>query len=191
MKNNYALQKMIENTPRILICDRASYKKSKFELVQWVDLLCFDTEAEVKEYISEQLKTWDEDRPLPDGPRKDPIIVNSENIPKFFIEENYMDFASFYHYLKIHDSYEEGAVLAFLESGLFDHEDYAELEEAFEGLYKGMHDNDENFAKYIADKIGYFNQKHEWPADCVDWSRAASDLMIDYVKIDNHYFQSN
>ena len=176
MKNNYALQKMIENTPRILICDRADYNGEKLELFHWVHLLCFDTEEEVKAHMLEELKSWDLEKPLTDGPRKDPIIVKSENVPKYFISENYMDFVSFYHYLKIHDSYENGAMLAFLESGLFDHEDYAELEKTFEGLYKDMHDNDENFAKYIADQMGYFNQKHEWPADCIDWDEAASDL---------------
>lgn len=179
-------------TPKIFLTDHDSYnEESQDEFGHWVDLLLFDSETEVEEYISEHLKKYDKERPLPNGSREKAIIVKFENVPKYFIEENYMDFAGFYRYLAIHDSYEDGAVLAFLESGLFDHEDYTKLEETFEDLYHGYHDNDQNFAKYIANKIGYFDQKHEWPADCVDWSRAASDLMIDYVEIDNHYFQSN
>lgn len=60
--------------------------------------------------------------------------------------------------------------------------------ESIEDAYVGSYDNDQDFAYEMADSVGMINNGLTWPYTCIDWERAARDLMFDYIKYDHHYF---
>lgn len=57
-------------------------------------------------------------------------------------------------------------------------------------VYHGEYKDDEDFAYEMADSCGYINDKVSWPYTCIDWERAARDLMFDYVEYNGHYFHN-
>jgi antirestriction protein len=57
-----------------------------------------------------------------------------------------------------------------------------------EEAYQGTYDSDEEFAQELAEEIGAVNHSASWPNNCIDWERAARDLMYDYFEMDGHYF---
>lgn len=69
-------------------------------------------------------------------------------------------------------------------------EDCAEAEDA-EEAYQGEYQDDEAFARETADQLGLLNdQDIQWPYSCIDWERAARDLMFDYSEDNGHYFRN-
>ena len=58
-------------------------------------------------------------------------------------------------------------------------------------LYKGEHDNDEDFAYQLADDLGLVPEGNNWPSSYIDWSAAARDLMMDYGESGGHYFRTS
>lgn len=66
--------------------------------------------------------------------------------------------------------------------------EYAKAEEA-EEAYSGDFDSDEDFAMNMAEQTG-FEEPSAWPYNCIDWERAARDLMYDYFEVDGHYFRN-
>ena len=179
-------------TPRIFVTDLASYTEgSQYEFGHWVNLNDFNNATEIKAYISDHLKECDKKRPLFDGLREEPMITDYEDIPEILYSETNIDFVGIYKYLEIVEDHPQEAVEAFLESGLFSHEDYVDLEESFTDSYKGTYKNDEEFAKEMAYDIGCFDEDVQWPFTCIDWSLAACDIMVYYVAINKHYFKVN
>lgn len=59
----------------------------------------------------------------------------------------------------------------------------------FGEAYQGEFLSDEDFARYIADETGE-TIAERWPYYCIDWERAAKELMMDYYEADGHYFRS-
>lgn len=59
-----------------------------------------------------------------------------------------------------------------------------------EEAYSGEYGSDEDFAQEMADQLGYLNKDMSWPYTCIDWERAARDLMMDYCEHNGHYFRS-
>lgn len=55
--------------------------------------------------------------------------------------------------------------------------------------YQGKYNNDAEFAEQFALEVGAINDDLHWPFDSVDWKSAASDLMMDYVEVNGHYFR--
>lgn len=53
--------------------------------------------------------------------------------------------------------------------------------------YVGEYNSDEDFAEDYAEQIGVEIQ-NAWPHNCIDWKRAARDLMFDFTEHDGHYF---
>lgn len=83
--------------------------------------------------------------------------------------------------------YGEEAVQAFIELWGED-----ELEN-FEASYEGAADSPEEFAKRIAEETGdmlYSPDKPSWPFYCIDWQRAARELLLDYEQENGHYFRN-
>lgn len=75
-------------------------------------------------------------------------------------------------------------VAAWLENGMeFDIE---EIEDA----YSGKFDSDKDFAENMAEELGYFDKNISWPHTCIDWKRAARELMYDYFEVNGHYFRN-
>jgi antirestriction protein len=62
--------------------------------------------------------------------------------------------------------------------------------ENVEDAYQGEYDSDQNFAYQLADDLGEIDENASWLKNCIDWERAARDLMFDYVESNNHYFKS-
>lgn len=42
----------------------------------------------------------------------------------------------------------------------------------------------ETYAQELADDIGAINRDATWPNDCIDWGRAARELLMDYTSLD-------
>lgn len=68
-------------------------------------------------------------------------------------------------------------------------EEYAEADEA-EEAYQGKYRSDEDFAEEIADSLGLIDQDAKWPHDCIDWEKAAKELMYDYSEDSGYYFRN-
>ena len=62
--------------------------------------------------------------------------------------------------------------------------------EDIDEAYSGQYDNDENFAEDTAEQLGYINNNASWPYTCIDWERAASELMYDYTEENGYYFRN-
>jgi antirestriction protein len=105
-----------------------------------------------------------------------------EGIPDYMIHENcimpdYWDYIDVVNasYLDV-DVFKAGSDLGI---------DYNNIEDA----YSGEFDSDEDFAFEMADACG-FEESSTWPQNCIDWERAARDLMYDYCESDGHYFSN-
>lgn len=55
--------------------------------------------------------------------------------------------------------------------------------------YQGEFNDDESFAQDMAEQLGSVDKDASWPNDCIDWERAARELMMDYVEENGHYFR--
>lgn len=42
----------------------------------------------------------------------------------------------------------------------------------------------ETYAREMADDLGYINREVSWPYTCIDWEKAAEELLVDYTSID-------
>jgi len=62
----------------------------------------------------------------------------------------------------------------------------ADMDEAYQGEYN----SDEDFAQNLAEDLGAVDKDLTWPMYCIDWERAARELMMDYFEINGHYFRS-
>lgn len=60
---------------------------------------------------------------------------------------------------------------------------------AVEEAYVGHYMSDEEFAMETAESMGLLDGDSTWPHDCIDWERAARELMYDYVEEGGYYFR--
>lgn len=60
----------------------------------------------------------------------------------------------------------------------------------FEEAYQGEYRSDEDFAQETAESIGAIDTDASWPNDCIDWERAARELMYDYAEENGYYFRN-
>ena len=58
-----------------------------------------------------------------------------------------------------------------------------------ETYYSGEYRSDEDFAEEMAFGIGAVINDSSWPNYCIDWERAARDLMMDYSEENGYYFR--
>ena len=47
--------------------------------------------------------------------------------------------------------------------------------------YQGEYTSDEDFARETAEQLGCVDSDAKWPNDCIDWEKAATELMYDYM----------
>jgi antirestriction protein len=58
--------------------------------------------------------------------------------------------------------------------------------------YQGQYDSDSEFAYDMADQCGYLIlETNAWPYNCIDWHKAARELMFDFNQSNGHYFSNN
>lgn len=66
-------------------------------------------------------------------------------------------------------------------------------EETIEEMYCGKHAGDIFFAHHIAmsdgGEIAENILSNGWPCSAIDWEQAASDLTLDYLEHEGHYFR--
>lgn len=67
-------------------------------------------------------------------------------------------------------------------------EEFATIEQ-FEEAYAGEYTSDEDFAQDLAEDIGAIDDSAVWPNTCIDWKRAARELMYDYAEENGYYFR--
>ena len=68
--------------------------------------------------------------------------------------------------------------------------DAEEFWDEFQEKYQGYWPDDESFAYDMADSIGAINTGVTWPNNCIDWGKAALELMYDYWSDKGVYFRS-
>lgn len=68
-------------------------------------------------------------------------------------------------------------------------EEYASADGCSEA-YQGEFKSDEDFAENMADELGLLNREMSWPYDCIDWEKAARELMYDYSEESGYYFRN-
>lgn len=71
----------------------------------------------------------------------------------------------------------------------YDHDDIENALELCEEAYSGQFNNDEDFARDMAEQTGALKDDNAWPYTCIDWEQAAKELMYDYTEIDGYYFR--
>lgn len=59
-----------------------------------------------------------------------------------------------------------------------------------EEAYAGTFDNDEDFARDLAEQLGAVDKDAKWPMNCIDWEYAAKELMYEYTEGQGHYFRN-
>ena len=60
----------------------------------------------------------------------------------------------------------------------------------FMDAYEGRFDSDKDFAQDWARGLGAVKEDDEWPHTCIDWERAARELMYDHFEQNHYYFRS-
>ena len=111
------------------------------------------------------------------------IIADYEDIPAQYVGTYALD-SDYFEYKKAleESSMTAAAIAAGLSCGIgIDDIDAA---------YRGEYSNDEEFAIDRADEMGVFDDEAAWPYSCINWERAACELMYDYVAKNGHYFSN-
>ena len=109
------------------------------------------------------------------------MFQDYENMPGSFSRTE--DIKEAYEKLQVIDSIELDAEI--ITAGIECEIEPEEIEECFVGSYNSGID----FAVELADSCG-FEESTSWPNNCIDWERAARDLMFDYREHNGHYFRN-
>ena len=109
------------------------------------------------------------------------MIQDFENMPTGFSKTE--DIKEAYWNLEIINNID--LPLEVIEAGIECEIEPEEIEECFVGSYNSGID----FAVELADSCG-FEESTSWPNNCIDWERAARDLMLDYREHEGHYFRN-
>ena len=186
------MKSTVKEKARIFLTDYASYNNgTQFEFGHWVDLDQFDSSDDLILYIKKHFEEADKKSPLPCGTQREEIMITDfEGFPESLYSES-MDFDQLFNYFDaVEDSsFDLEVIEAYAELGSYSLNDLDAFFEALKESYYGKFSNDEEFAEDTAENFG-FEQPNEWPYNCIDWERAARDLMIDFNEQDGHYFRS-
>jgi antirestriction protein len=139
-----------------------------------VHIASIDTECE--ECGSEEVETKQTDEEW--------IVCDYDDVPKRYVGEYDLD-ADFFEYKDfLENTYmDKGAV----DAGLYLDIPLESIEEAYAGEFK----SDADFAENMAEQCGLISDDAKWPHTCIDWERAALDLMMDYSEEKGYYFSHN
>jgi antirestriction protein len=177
---------------QIFLTDYASYNQgTQFEFGGWVNLDKFNTVEELTDYIKDHFKKADESSPLGDGSkREETMITDFEGFPKFFYSEC-MNFGPLFEYFEKAEESSHHIEVVNAYANL-DHSRLNDLEDFFESLeefYFGEFSSDVDFAMEIHEETKSKDETR-WPYTCIDWKRAAYELMFDYSESEGHYFRN-
>ena len=149
------------------------------------DLDTIDTKEKWYSAISEWLESVDKSHgtDIYTPKREEYIVCDYEDVPSQYIGELDMD-SAFWDFKAIVDA-------SHLDADIFEAAANCDIDPAdVEEAYQGQYDNDEDFAYQLADECGQIDHMATWPQNCIDWERAARDLMYDYCNDSGHYFRN-
>ena len=107
-----------------------------------------------------------------------------EGIPDRFISESSLE-AEYFDYMDMVNG-------SHLDEEVWEAAQDLDIEpEMVEELYHGEYNDDEDFAYDLAEQLGLIDHEAGWPNNCIDWERAARDLMYDYGSSNGHYFRTS
>lgn len=111
------------------------------------------------------------------------IVCDSEDVPSEYVGEYDLssDFWNYNEFIK--QTHLDPEIVA---AGVYLGIDLDNIEEAYQGQYK----DDEDFAQELAEEIGAIDNNASWPNYCIDWERAARDIMMDYCEHEGYYFRN-
>ncbi len=85
----------------------------------------------------------------------------------------------------------ENIAAAYLALGITSSEDAEEIAKEIEEVFLGKFESDEEFAQeHYFQTMNSSKETQSWPYDCIDWKKAARDLMMDYNEQDGYYFMN-
>jgi antirestriction protein len=109
------------------------------------------------------------------------IIADYEGIPARYVGTYDLD-SDYFEYKKALE--ESGMTADAFNAGISCGLNPNEIVDAYQGEYS----NDEDFAIHCADGMGVFDEAAAWPYSCIDWERAAREIMDDFTVENGHYF---
>lgn len=178
------MQTTVNTTAQIFITDYKSYNEGKqFTAGQWYDLSEYSATDDLIEAVKNHYESVGEE-----SDDLELMITDSEGLPEALYSEAFDDNAiSQAIQFAGMDEGQKEILTAFINcfGG-----DFAQALENYEDAYQGEYKDDEDFAYDMAEQCGY-ETPSGWPYNCIDWSRAARDLMFDYSESNGHYFHSN
>jgi antirestriction protein len=180
----------IKDEAKVFLTDYNSYNNgTQFEFGHWIDLSDFNDAKELNEYILKHFKDADKKSPLY-GPREEIMITDFEGFPSSLYSEC-MNFETLFKYFELAENsgFDIEIIEAFADLGNYDIEEMADFFDALEESYSGEFNSDADFAEDMAEQTGV-EISNTWPYNCIDWERAARDLMHDYYESNGHYFRS-
>jgi antirestriction protein len=165
---------MTTTTPRIYVGTYHKYNSGSIA-GKWLDLEDYDSKDDFHE-ACEELHADEDDPEL--------MFQDYEGIPEQYISESSISDEFF--------ELQEAISTSGLDAEIF----YAGLDldiplEHIEDLYQGEYSTDKDLAYQLADDIGAIDENASWPMNCIDWERAARDLMYDNGSSDGHYFRTS
>ena len=183
----------VNNSAKIFLTDYASYNNgTQFEFGHWLSLDQFGDPKELNNYITKHFKKADKKSPLDQygSTREETMITDFEGFPKSLYTEC-MNFDSLFKYFDRAQNcgLEIEVVEAFADLGNYKLKDTDEFFDALEESYSGQYNSDEDFAEDMHEQTGE-EVKNSWPHNCIDWTRAARELMYDYYESNGHYFRA-
>ena len=171
-------------TAKVFITDYRSYNEGKqFTAGEWYDLSEYDSADSLIEAVKEIYNNCGED-----SEDLELMITDFEGFPRELYSEsfdsNLIDQAIKFAGM---DEGQKEILTAFIDcfGG-----DFAQALDKYEDAYQGEFKDDEEFAESMAESMG-IEISNAWPHNCIDWERAARDLMFDYSESNGHYFSSN
>lgn len=169
---------------QIFVTDYRSYNKGKqFTAGQWYDLSEYSSTDDLIEAIKNHYESVGEE-----SDNLELMITDSEGLPEALYSETFDSYAinQAIQFAGMDEGKKE-ILTAFINcfGG-----DFAQALEKYEEAYEGEYEDDEEFAETMADAMG-IEISNSWPHNCIDWSRAARDLMFDFSESNGHYFSSN
>ena len=183
----------IKDEAQIFLTDYASYNNgTQFEFGHWVQLKNYDTAQELYKYIKDHFKMADKKSPLDEygSEREEIMITDFEGFPDQLYSES-MNFYHLYEYFFRADDglYSNEIINAYASLGVYGLDNIDQFFQSLEESYYGEYSNDREFTEDYCGMNGLTKDYEAYPYNCIDWDKAAEELMFSYDEADGHYFR--
>lgn len=139
------------------------------------------TKEDVLEILKAQRTESNEGQQIEEDLSEEFTVSDWQDVPEFTQDD---DFRTLSELMPVYENshYDIEVFEAAHDAGI----QFSDVEEA----YSGQFSSDEKFAQDMADQLGAVDKNATWPNTCIDWERAARELMYDYCESNGHYFRS-